>query len=114
MKLLLDGKELLHQVIICKSLPERMKGLLGRDGLPEKTGMLIEPCSSIHTFGMKFPIDVIFLDRANSVVKVVKNLKPNRFALGGMRTSKVIEMQSSADGLDNATGKRVRFLSEEA
>lgn len=56
-----DGTLWLEQVEVAATLTRRLKGLLGRDGLPATTGMLIVPCSSIHTFFMRFPIDVFFL-----------------------------------------------------
>ncbi|MEO6908296.1 MAG: DUF192 domain-containing protein, partial [Abditibacteriaceae bacterium] len=45
----------------------RMKGLLGRETLADDEGLLIVPCSSIHMWGMKFALDVIFLTRENVV-----------------------------------------------
>ena len=49
----------------------RMRGLLGRRGLAEGEGLLLQPAGSIHTFFMRFPIDVVFLDREQRVVRVV-------------------------------------------
>src|ERR1700747_3565467 len=48
----------------------RRKGLLGRSGLPAGEGLWIVPCESVHTFGMKFPIDLVYLDRKKNVKKV--------------------------------------------
>jgi uncharacterized membrane protein (UPF0127 family) len=48
----------------------RRKGLLGRSGLPAGEGLWIVPCESVHTFGMKFPIDLVYLDRKKKVKKV--------------------------------------------
>lgn len=56
---------------------------MGRRDLPAGHGLLIKPCSSIHMFFMRFPIDVVFLDRDNVVVKVVHGIKPWRMAMGG-------------------------------
>ncbi|MFH1024044.1 MAG: DUF192 domain-containing protein [Planctomycetota bacterium] len=58
----------------------RMKGLLGRKELPRGHGLLITPCGSIHTAFMRFPIDVIFLDRDGTVLKIRERLPPWRFA----------------------------------
>ncbi len=57
---------------------ERMKGLLGRDDLEDDGGLVIEPCNSIHTFFMRFPIDVLFLDREGRIVRTYENLPPWR------------------------------------
>ena len=55
---------------------KRRKGLLGRNTLPAGQGLWIVPCESIHTFGMKFPIDVLYLDRKRRVRKLLKTMKP--------------------------------------
>ncbi len=53
-----------------KTSSARRKGLLGRDGLPEGGGLWIVPCESVHTFFMRFPIDLVYLDRGKIVRKV--------------------------------------------
>jgi uncharacterized protein len=56
----------------------RMRGLLGRKNLPSGEGMLIRPAPSIHTFFMRFPIDVVFLSRQGEVLKIAENVAPWR------------------------------------
>jgi uncharacterized membrane protein (UPF0127 family) len=60
-------------------------GLLGRRSLPAGKGLLIRPASSVHTFFMRFPIDVVFLDRNGVVVGIRHEVRPWRaaFARGG-------------------------------
>jgi uncharacterized protein len=65
----------------------RMRGLLGRNGLGREEGLLLKPCGSVHTLFMRFPIDVVFLDRELSVVAVRPELRPWRTA--GARGAKV-------------------------
>jgi uncharacterized membrane protein (UPF0127 family) len=65
---------------IAESALARMKGLLGRDGLEPGTGMLIDASPSVHMFFMRFPIDVVFLDRDRKVVGVRHDLRPWRVA----------------------------------
>ena len=60
----------------------RNRGLLGRDGLAPGTGLLIVPCSSIHTFWMRFAIDVLFLARDGRVRKIARAVPPWRIAVG--------------------------------
>jgi uncharacterized membrane protein (UPF0127 family) len=59
---------------------ERMKGLLGSPPLNSDEALLIKPCSSIHTFAMQYPIDLVFLDHQWKVIKTVANLRPWRIA----------------------------------
>jgi uncharacterized protein len=58
----------------------RRRGLLGRDGLEPGAALVIAPCNAIHTFSMRFAIDVVFVDRAGRVRKIVRALRPWRMA----------------------------------
>jgi uncharacterized membrane protein (UPF0127 family) len=77
---------------LADSLASRMKGLLGRDSLGPGGGMVITPCTSIHTFGMRFPIDAIFYDRHNRALAVIKCLMPYRLSGWHPRARGVIEL----------------------
>jgi uncharacterized membrane protein (UPF0127 family) len=74
------GGELATQLEVAASGPVRRKGLLGRDGLKPGEGLWIVPCESVHTFFMRFPIDLVYLDREHRVKKV-------RNAVGAWRMS---------------------------
>ena len=81
---------------------ERRRGLLGRDGLDAGTGMLFERAASIHTIGMRFPIDAVFLGRPDDdgrrVVRLVRTMPPGRLAAlpkPGVRA--VLELPSGSD-----------------
>lgn len=80
---------------VAKSYGARFKGLMGRRELPAGEALLIEPCSSVHTFFMRFPIDVVFLDREDRVVKIAEALKPWRASMGG-GGKKALEMRPGA------------------
>ena len=85
------GVALATELEIATSFAARSKGLLGRRGLRADTGMLIDPCPSVHTWFMLFPIDVVFLDKHNRVVGLKRNMKPWRMA-GSWRGAKTIEL----------------------
>jgi uncharacterized protein len=74
----------------------RMVGLLGRAGLAAGDGLVIRPCAMVHTCFMRFPIDVLFADRAGGVVAVVDTLRPFRLAWGGWRAAPAIELPAGA------------------
>jgi hypothetical protein len=80
-----DGSVVCESCRLAASFVTRLRGLLGRKGLASGEGLLIRPARSIHTFFMRFPIDVAFLDGSGVVVKLVPNLRPWRvaFAHGG-------------------------------
>ena len=73
----------------------RRRGLLGRDGLPPDHALLIAPCSSIHTWFMRFPIDVIFVRRDGLVLKTSAAIPPWRMAFG-WRAHAVVELAAGA------------------
>jgi uncharacterized protein len=70
---------------------KRRTGLLRHSGLAPGEGLLIAPCEAVHTFGMKFPIDVVFLDKAKRVVKVSPHLRRSRIAFR-LRAAYVLEL----------------------
>lgn len=77
---------------VASSAVERLVGLLGRRSLDEGECVLLSPCSSVHTIGMRFAIDVVYLDRDGMVLKVVRDLLPWRWSLGGRRARMVLEL----------------------
>ena len=58
----------------------RARGLLGSKGLRQGEGLLLRPCIGVHTFFMRYPIDVVFLDRNNRVLAMLEGLKPQRIS----------------------------------
>lgn len=60
----------------------RRKGLLGRDGLDEGSALIIAPCNAVHTFFMRFTIDVAFVDREGRVVRGSRQLRPWTIGVG--------------------------------
>lgn len=59
---------------------ERLRGLLGRPPLGAGQGLLIDPCPSVHTIGMRYALDLAFLDPQWRVLSLVRELPPLRFA----------------------------------
>ncbi|OEJ25244.1 hypothetical protein BGM19_23985 [Streptomyces agglomeratus] len=80
-------------VEIAVSTRARTRGLLGRDGI---TGaLLLTPASSVHTFGMRFAIDVAYLDRGLRVI-TVRTMPPGRLGLPRLRARHVLEAEAGA------------------
>jgi uncharacterized membrane protein (UPF0127 family) len=71
----------------------RRKGLLGRDGLSAGEGLWIVPCESVHTIGMRFPIDLVYLDRNKKVKKIRSGVAPWRLS-ACLSAHSVIELAS--------------------
>jgi uncharacterized membrane protein (UPF0127 family) len=73
----------------------RNKGLLGRRSFAPGSALILAPCSSVHTFFMKFPIDIVFMSRDGEVLKVVPRCRAWRLAFG-IGAFAVIELPSAA------------------
>ena len=107
-----DGRDI-ATVALATSPWVRARGLLGRSGLAPGHGLWLAPCRSIHTVGMRFAIDVVFLDRAWRVVVVAAELAPFRLAWGGWRAHGALEFASGeAARLGLAVGQHLRFERE--
>lgn len=59
----------------------RNRGLLGRQGIPDDMAMIIAPSNAIHTWFMRFPIDIVFAGRDGRVVRILQNVRPWRIAI---------------------------------
>jgi uncharacterized protein len=59
----------------------RRRGLLGQDSLSRDAAFILAPCSAVHTWFMRFPVDVLFVDRNGIVLKVCSRVRPWRFAV---------------------------------
>jgi uncharacterized membrane protein (UPF0127 family) len=80
---------------IADTAARRNKGLLGRTGLGPGEGLWIVPCEAVHTFAMKFSLDLIYLDRNRRVVKTRGDVGPGRIS-GALRAHSVIELPSGS------------------
>ncbi|MFZ5814759.1 MAG: DUF192 domain-containing protein [Bacillota bacterium] len=75
---------------------QRLLGLMFRRQLGDGEGLWIEPCQSVHTHFMRFPIDVIFVDRQQTVVKVIPAMQPWRFSPVVRQAFAVLELPAGA------------------
>ena len=85
------GRDTGVAVSITETARERMRGLLGRDRLPSNEALLLEHCGSVHTFRMRFAIDVVFLDRHRRIVAIHHDV-PQRRMLCHLRATRTLEM----------------------
>lgn len=90
-----SGAVLSARCIVADRMLPRMRGLLGRSGLEPGEGMLISPAPSVHTFFMRFPIDVVFLDKTRTIVKIAHSLRPWRTA-GARKAVAALELPAGA------------------
>lgn len=89
----------------------RGKGLLGRSHLPAGSGMILAPCSSVHTFFMKFAIDVVFVKADGRVAKIYRKLGAWRLA-GALGALAAVELPAGA-AARTEVGDQLRVLTTE-
>lgn len=86
------GVIIADRISVAATRQTRRTGLLNHSSLPAGEGLWIVPCRGVHTFGMKFAIDVVALDGAGRVIDVVADMKPRRIRLPRRGTAGVLEL----------------------
>jgi uncharacterized membrane protein (UPF0127 family) len=90
----------------------RNRGLLGRSSLPDDRALILAPCNSIHTFFMRFAIDVAFVDRDGHVRRARQSLQPWRIQTA-FRAFAVVELASGAlERSDTRVGDRLYLAAQ--
>jgi|GEM_PF-394026 len=106
-----QGQVWVRHVEVAARWHERMRGLLGRASLGDSAAMVIRRCNAVHTLGMRFALDLVFIGKAGRIVRVVKNVPPGRLCVwGGWRAAHVIESEAGRLDLDSLrTGDELVF-----
>ncbi|HZP83180.1 MAG TPA: DUF192 domain-containing protein [Chthonomonadaceae bacterium] len=87
---------------VAASAWQRAVGLMGRSSLAEDAGLWLQPCNGVHTFFLRFPLDLLILDREGCAVRLVSHLRPWRVFLpvrGGHTTVELPAGTLAAQGL---------------
>ena|SRR5438067_7829124 len=91
----------------------RVKGLLGRECLEDGQGLLFRQCSSLHTLFMRFPIDILFMDKSGKVIRSRSNVRPFKLVAAPFRAYYALELPSEAIHKSSTkVGDRLLFLEE--
>ena len=105
---------LASRVTVADHGAKRRKGLLGRDGLAPEEGLWIVPCEAVHTFGMRFRIDLVYLDRNHRVKKVRSDVPPLRMS-ACLTAHSVLELASGTiRRTQTSPGDKLEFLPAES
>lgn len=100
---------LAEAVEVADTSRKRRRGLLKRDSLAAGQGLWISPCEAIHTIGMRFAIDVLFLDRSRKVMKIRKEMRPGKLAVC-LRAHSVLELPAgTSEATQTVTGDQLQF-----
>lgn len=73
-----ERPDVTHELVVLRSWAERLKGLLGTG--PDARPVLLVRCSSVHTFGMGYPLDLAFVGELGEVLRVVRDVAPGELA----------------------------------
>lgn len=79
-------------ILIADTLVTRLIGLMFRKNLLGAEGLLLNPCNSIHTFFMRYNLDIVFISSENRVVKIIRGIKPWRMTWIYLRAKKTLEL----------------------
>ena len=90
------GTTVSSRALLARSFWSRLRGLLFRPPLGPGDGLVIEPCAAIHTLGMRYPLDVLFVDRLGRVIGLTEMLTPNRLFAGVRGARQTIELPAGA------------------
>lgn len=85
---------MLCNIYIADNFILRARGLLFRKKIGDSEGLLITRCNSVHTFGMRYPIDIVFLNAQMRIIEIVKSLAPYRFSIN-RKANAVLEFAGS-------------------
>ena len=100
---------LAEAVEVADTSRKRRRGLLKRESLAAGQGLWISPCEAIHTIGMRFAIDVLFLDRSRKVMKMRKEMRPGKLAVC-LRAHSVLELPAGvSEATQTVTGDQLQF-----
>lgn len=103
------GTIVAEHVWLADTFWKRLKGLLGTNSLGAGYGLVIKPCNSIHTFGMNYPIDVLFINCNHKIIKIVTAMKKRQMARAS-GSSYVIELpRGRAKEMACAIGDIIEF-----
>lgn len=103
-----NNKLLASKVIIADTFITRFKGLMLKKNLEEDAAMLIHPCNSVHTFFMKFPLDIIFISKEYEVIYVMENMLPGKTSSFIRKSMGVLELPSGT--IEKTNTKKGDFL----
>ena len=104
-----SGHTLASEVRAATRPGERVRGLLVGEPLRPGHGLLLEPAAQVHTFGMKFPIDVVFCDRDGVILHVVRTMRPRRVTRWVRGARRALELPAGTVPADVVPGMRLRF-----
>jgi uncharacterized membrane protein (UPF0127 family) len=105
-----NGNIVAEEVTRAYTFFRRLKGLMFTKSLPTGFCLHIRPCRSVHTFFMRYTIDILYLDAKNNIIGAEANLKPGKLGASYPNSVSVIELpEGTIQQKDIRIGQAVRF-----
>ena len=102
-----------ENVMVANTFLKRFKGLMFSKELPDENSLLIVPCNEIHTFNMKYSIDVLYLDKNNNILHIDEEMKPGKVGKHVKKAVSVVELPSGkAKERGVEAGQAVEFIDD--
>ena len=99
---------------VASTAVHRVKGLLGRECLEDGQGLLFFRCASLHTFFMRFPVDILYVDKSGKVLKIAPEVKPFKLVAAPFRSYFALELpMGSVRRSKTRVGDHLRFVESE-
>jgi uncharacterized protein len=106
-----NGAEIANEITKAHHFFSRLKGLMFSKSLPEGHGLHIQPCRSIHTFFMNYPIDVLYLNKDFEIVGLDENLQPAKMGQVYKNGYSVLELTSGTiQKSGTKVGNKIKIL----
>lgn len=102
-----QGEVLFERAKVAASFKDRLKGLIGKKSIASDEALFFNKCSSVHMFGMRFPIDVIYLNHQLEIIKIENMLSPWSFSSFSKATSLVEVRAGQCQKLGLKVGDRL-------
>ena len=102
------GEQLAARIVKAETFSQRLIGLMGKLSMSSREALIIDPCNQVHTFFVFFPIDLLFIDENNVVIKQVKSIPPFRISPKVKSAQRVVELKGGTlKKLDIVEGDRL-------
>lgn len=110
LKIKYNEKILSENILLADTLWSRLIGLMFKKELLEADGLMLDPCRSIHTFFMRYSLDIVFINSKNEIIKIIRDLKPWRMTWIYLNACKTLELPAGKLPQDVSIGDRLEVV----
>ncbi len=93
-RVMLKDKTIVPELLVADKFTARLVGLMFKKSLPGNSGLMIPKCNWVHTLFMRFPLDIVYLNKDLSVCHIDEDISPWRFCLPVIKAENVLELNA--------------------